>query len=116
MTHQVNLKVLVFIGNNSEQVIHYLTEKGFPKVSIEDMPSQIEHLSQAGQHRLVTSEITNLSLYEILKNQFPGELQLIAVAAPNDTHEDEFVKHADHFVQSDPVHIDELLKKLDFTL
>lgn len=116
MAHQNNLKVLVFIGSNSEQAINYLTKKGFPKVTLENMPSQIEHLSQAGQHRLVTNGVTDLGLYEILKNQFPSEIQLIAIAARSDTHKDEFIKHADHFVENDPAQIDELLRKLDFTL
>ena len=116
MTHLNNLKVLVFIGTDSGQVIDYLTGRGFPKVSLENMPSQIEHLSDAGQHRLITNEVSNLSLYEILTNEFPGEVQLIAVAAQQNTHEDEFVKHADYFVENNLAAIDELLEKLDFAL
>ncbi len=116
MTHQHNLKVLVFIGNNSQQVIDYLTEKGFPKVSLEDMPSQVEHLSQAGQHRIVTNQVTDFTLYQILKDQFPGEVHLIAVAEQKQTHEDEFMSHAEYFVENNPTAIDELLDELEFAL
>ncbi|MFZ2125959.1 MAG: hypothetical protein WAV04_00400 [Candidatus Microsaccharimonas sp.] len=116
MPHQNNLKILVFIGEGSEHIIEYLTKKGFPKVSLENMPSQIEHLSEAGQHRIITNEVPDLSLYEMLQNQFPGEIQLVAVASENKMHEDEFIKHADYFVDNDPTKIDELLQKLDFTL
>ena len=117
MTRQNNLKVLAFIGDNSEAIIHYLTAKGYPKVSFEDMPTQIQHLSQAGQHRIVTNQITTFDAYTLLKHHFPGEVHLVADSSEeNKTHQDELMSHVNFFVENNPQAIDKLLTKLEFEL
>jgi hypothetical protein len=113
MTRQPNLKVLAFVGSESEDVVTYLTGKGFPKVSEINMMSQIEHLSMAGQHRIVTSEITDGTSYTTLKQEFPGEVRLVTVGSVTDQ---ELVLRADYSVQNTPDKIEALLEEIDFKL
>lgn len=116
MTHHKNLKVLAFVGEEAAQIVEYLTGKGFPKVSLEDMPSQIEHLAQAGQHRLITHEVSTPTLFELLREAFPGEITLVAVTQPQQAVTDELAKQAHYYVENDPAQIDELLETIDFAL
>ena len=114
MTYQKNLKILIFTGDESQQVIDHLTEQGFPKVSFEDMPSQIEHLSQAGQHRIISNDMPSLMAYETLKHDFPTEVSLVFVGS--EKNQNELAQQADYSVSSEPTAIKELLEKLDFSL
>ena len=43
---------------------------------------QINHLAQAGQHRIVIDGIYSWAEYIRLKHEFPGELKVIAIVAP----------------------------------
>lgn len=116
MTHLPNLRILAFVGKEAEDVVDYLTEKGFPKVSDNDMASQIEHLSMAGQHRIITSEIVDEESYQRLKNTFPGEVQLIAIGSREDTSSVHPFSHVDYTISSDKDQIEALLEELRFTL
>jgi len=112
MTHQNNLKVIVFVGEDAEKAVDYLTEKHFPKVVAPDITSQVEHLVRAGQHRIVTSAISDVESYKNLAHEFPGELYLVTVGnAPDD-----LARLTHHHVSSEPKIIDELLEELDFKL
>ena len=113
MTRHENLKILAFIGSNAPGVVEYLTEKNYPKLSGIDMGSQIEHLANAGQHRIVTSAISDAESYRNLAHEFPGELHLVTVGEVPD---DEVAKMAHYHTSNDPAAINELIEKLDFTL
>lgn len=43
---------------------------------------QIQHLADAGQHRIIADGIYTWSEYKVLKKAFPGELELAAVVTP----------------------------------
>lgn len=86
MTHHENLKILAFVGNNEQKntIIHHLTEKGYPKVNADDMASQIKHLIDAGQHHIVTGDLTDFHLYEELRRDYNDQLTLIGIAPAHD--------------------------------
>lgn len=46
---------------------------------------QIQHLSNAGQHRIIADGIYTWTEYKVLKKAFPGELELVAIVAPRRT-------------------------------
>jgi dephospho-CoA kinase len=43
---------------------------------------QINDLINAGQHRIVADGLYSWTEYKVLKHQFPGELELVAIVAP----------------------------------
>lgn len=43
---------------------------------------QINHLADAGQHRIIADGIYTWTEYKVLKSEFPGELNLVATVAP----------------------------------
>lgn len=43
---------------------------------------QIHHLAAAGQHRIIADGLYTWSEYKVLKKEFPGELELVAIVAP----------------------------------
>jgi hypothetical protein len=110
--HHENLKIIAFVGNEASDVVAYLTEKRYPKISKIDMASQIEHLAGAGQHRIVTSELSDVDTYHALRHEFPGEIYLVNAGDAND----ELAQMAHHHISNDHAAINELLEKLDFTL
>jgi hypothetical protein len=110
--HHENLKIIAFVGNEASDVVAYLTEKRYPKISKIDMASQIEHLAGAGQHRIVTSELSDFDTYRALRHEFPGEMYLVTAGVASE----ELARMAHHHVSNDHAAINELLEKLDFTL
>lgn len=44
--------------------------------------TQIEHLIDAGQHRIIADGLYTWTEYSVLKHAFPGEIQLVAIVAP----------------------------------
>ncbi len=46
---------------------------------------QIQHLTAAGQHRIIADGIYTWTEYKVLKKAFPGELTLVAIVAPRQT-------------------------------
>lgn len=46
---------------------------------------QIQHLANAGQHRIIADGIYTWTEYKVLKKAFPGELELVAIVAPRRT-------------------------------
>lgn len=110
MTHQKNLKVIVFVGEDAEEVVAYLTDMHFPKVSSEKIVEQIEDLVRAGQHRIVTSAISNAENYKNLAHEFPGELYLVIVGNASE----ELTHMAHHHISSDSRDINELLDDIEF--
>lgn len=79
MSHHENLRILAFIGDGAPDIIELLTHQGYPKVSNDDMISQIDHLATAGQHRIVTDQLQDFESYKAMRHAFPGELTLIAI-------------------------------------
>lgn len=71
-------------GSHVEAIVSHLTDKGHPKVTREDIVSQIQHLDAAGQRRIITSEIDNLDLFKTMKHEFPGKLTVVGVVAKRD--------------------------------
>lgn len=108
MTHHENLKILAFTGSPDEttQIIDLMTEKGYPKASGNDLVSQIEHLSDAGQHRIITDDAD----VESLKHAFPGKVTTISLS--NDDHAD---SHLDP-TKDLPEQLEGLVNELDFRL
>ena len=43
---------------------------------------QIHSLIDAGQHRIVADGLYSWTEYKVLKHEFPGELELVAIVAP----------------------------------
>lgn len=43
---------------------------------------QIQHLADAGQHRIIADGIYSWTEFNVLKKAFPGELVLVAIVAP----------------------------------
>lgn len=87
MSHHENLKVLILTSRNpmvTAELLHFLTEKGYPKVDRHDMVSQIEHLANAGQHRLVTADVQSFDEYHDLRREFHGEVTLVGIAPASD--------------------------------
>jgi dephospho-CoA kinase len=90
-----NLKILAFVGlkgSGKATVISYLNQKGYPKVSREDMVSQIDHLADAGQHRVITDELSEFELYKTIKHEFPAELTLVALITEKRTRHHRLLK------------------------
>lgn len=80
MTHHENLKVLAFVGLNDagrEAATHYFTEQGYPKVRGDNVDQQIQHLADAGQHRIILDVTLSQTDYRALQHEFPGELVAI---------------------------------------
>lgn len=46
---------------------------------------QIQHLINAGQHRIIADGVYSWSEYKVLKHAFPGELNIVAIVAPRQT-------------------------------
>lgn len=44
--------------------------------------AQIHNLIAAGQHRIVADGLYSWTEYKVLKHEFPGELELVAIVAP----------------------------------
>jgi hypothetical protein len=141
MTHHENLQIIAFVGDPTQvsAIIDHLTEKGYPKVSADDMVSQIEHLSLAGQHRIVTGDLHDFALYEEVRHDFAGHFTLVGVTqkeniqkfqeAQNETPENwaalEKADHpallplAHHYIETNEnsaAAADALFEKLGFTL
>jgi len=79
-----NLHIVAFVGlegSGKSTAVEYLGTKGFPHATGNDMVSQIEHLALAGQHRVVTDQLTDLALYQALKHAFPGQLTVVGITA-----------------------------------
>ncbi|MEO6109464.1 MAG: hypothetical protein ABIP50_00425 [Candidatus Saccharimonadales bacterium] len=101
MTHHPTLKIIAFVGSDPatvQTVMDHYTEKGYPKVSHEDMATQITNLSEAGQHHIVTDEITDFEMYHQLRHTFPGELFLIAILPSADIAQ--YKESASHEIQN----------------
>jgi hypothetical protein len=79
MNRHENLKIVAFIGTNTSAIVERLTEMGYPKVSSDDMVSQIQHLDDAGQHRIVTDQLTDFELYKKMRHAFPSEITLVGI-------------------------------------
>ncbi|MBN9398416.1 dephospho-CoA kinase [Candidatus Saccharibacteria bacterium 47-87] len=43
---------------------------------------QINHLADAGQHRIIADGLYSWTEYKVLRAAFPGELELVAIVAP----------------------------------
>lgn len=89
MTHHENLKIITLIGDNSVALTNatkHFTEKGFPKVHIEDpekgrvterITDQIHHLVDAGQHRIIIAGVQGSDELKELQQTFPGEMTIV---------------------------------------
>lgn len=49
---------------------------------VNNIIEQIHHLADAGQHRIIADGLYTWTEYKVLKEVFPGELQLVAIVAP----------------------------------
>lgn len=118
MTHHENLKIIAFISDNPTSValvIEILTAKGYPKVNREDMKSQIEHLVNAGQHRLVTGDIQDSDTLHSIKHEFPGAITLVGIGPAEAGKYKGFTELTDDQIEStDSDTLNELLERLDF--
>lgn len=124
MAHYENLKILAITSDNAETqhtALAYFTDKGYPKVVSGDMISQIQHLEQAGQHRIIVSGLDGLVTYEQLKNEFHDTLELIGITHSGTQKQTDLIETADHYIGASekeplPEQLDALVEKLEFTL
>lgn len=59
-----------------------IREKEGKDFVVKRVVQQLHDLAEAGQHRIIADGLYTWTEYKILKREFPGELQLIAVVAP----------------------------------
>lgn len=124
MGHYENLKIIILASDDigtQHAAVSYFTDKGYPKVVSGDMTSQIQHLEQAGQHRIVVADLRDLTDYELLKNEFHESIQLIGITHTGTDSQTELIEAADHYVgasekESLAEQLDALVEKLEFTL
>lgn len=83
------IKIIAFtglIGTGKSTAIDYMTKKGYPKVCddfvTKHIIDQIHNLINAGQCRIVADGLNSWAEYKILKHEFPGELDVVAIVAP----------------------------------
>jgi dephospho-CoA kinase len=77
-----NLHIIAFVGlegSGKATAVEYLRQKGIPHVRQNNMAEQIEHLAEAGQHRIVTDELATLELYQEIKRAFAGQLTVVGI-------------------------------------
>lgn len=83
-----HVNVVAFVGlagSHVEDIVQELTQRGYPKVTNDDIMSQIHHLAAAGQHKIITDEINDLDLFKKMKHEFPGRLLVIGIVTKRDT-------------------------------
>lgn len=59
-----------------------LRQKGGNDIIAKQIIMQIQHLINAGQHRIIADGLYSWTEFKALKHAFPGELTLIAILAP----------------------------------
>lgn len=80
--HHQNLKMIAFVGltgSGKSTALDYATGKNFPKVNAQDMLSQLHHLVDAGQHRVVTDELFSFEDYRKLLEEFHHNIIIVAI-------------------------------------
>lgn len=87
MAEKQNIDIIAFVGlsgSGKTAASEYVAVRGIPRVVFESMSevvSQIQHLVQAGQHRIIVDGIDGWESYITLKHQFPGSVTTVALLA-----------------------------------
>ena len=103
MTEHKNLKIIAFAGlpgSRIDAIMRRLAERGIPRVSRHDIVSQIRHLADAGQHRIITDELDSLDLYKTMKHEFPGELVVVGIVTNRNLRHNRII-HQDKAIEDD---------------
>lgn len=70
---------------NEKKFREELREKHGKDVVVNLIIDQINHLADAGQHRVIADGLYTWTEYKVLKQAFPGELIVTAIVAPRHT-------------------------------
>jgi dephospho-CoA kinase len=79
---EVQRRGLELTQENEQPVREELREKEGKDFIVKRIISQIHDLVDAGQHKIVADGLYTWTEYKALKHEFPGELTVVAVAAP----------------------------------
>lgn len=93
MNEERRIKILSFVGltgSGKSAAVHYLAERGYPKVimdpdnsdtpaNIDEAIRQIKGIADSGQRKCVIDGPNTWEQYRQLKRSFPGEITTIAI-------------------------------------
>jgi dephospho-CoA kinase len=79
---EVARRGLELTQENEQPIREELREKEGKDFVVKRIITQIHHLMDAGQHRIVADGLYTWTEYKALKHEFPGELIVAAVVAP----------------------------------
>jgi len=79
---EVAKRGLELTQENEQPIREELREKEGKDFVVKRIITQIHHLVDAGQHRIVADGLYTWTEYKALKHEFPGELIVAAVVAP----------------------------------
>lgn len=79
---EVKKRELELTPDNEQTIRESLRESEGKDFVVRRIIEQISHLIDAGQHHIVADGLYTWTEYKILKHEFPGELNLIAIVAP----------------------------------
>lgn len=79
---EVKKRGLELTQNNEQPIREELREKEGKDFVVRRIIDQINDLIDAGQHHIVADGLYTWTEYRILKHEFPGELNLVAIVAP----------------------------------
>ena len=72
-------------GEKNEQVFRVeIREKEGKDFVVKRIIQQIHDLAAAGQHRIIADGLYTWDEYKLLKHEFPGEIQVIAIVTPKE--------------------------------
>jgi dephospho-CoA kinase len=79
---EVKKRGLELTPDNEQSIRESLRESEGKDFVVRRIIEQINHLIEAGQHYIVADGLYTWTEYKILKHEFPGELNLVAIVAP----------------------------------
>ena len=79
---EVKKRGLELTQENEQPIREELREKEGKDFVVRRIIKQINDLIDAGQHRIVADGLYTWTEYKVLKHEFPGELNLVAIVAP----------------------------------
>lgn len=87
MADKQHVKIVLFVGlsgSGKSSSAEYVAKKGIPRVTfriIDDLLNQLQHLVDAGQHKVIVDGIDGWESYVRLKRQFPGCVVTVSLLA-----------------------------------
>lgn len=87
MADKRHVKIVLFVGlsgSGKSSSAEYVAKKGIPRVTfsvIDDLLQQLQHLVDAGQHKIVVDGMDGWGSYVRLKRNFPGCVVTVSLLA-----------------------------------